>query len=297
MPTTKFSLFYTFIPEKRDKFFLRSTAIIFFRHRLDAVFCFYCATQRKKETLVSERNIEDAYTTKGFSSWKKAPQSFEEHQQANCYKSPVSYHVVIPKCKDVCEMTNGHLVNMSEKERKYLLDVIMCLRYLARQGTALQGNGNNVNFTQLMMLLGTKDGSIIAHLDGTIGNKYYTHHDIQNELLNIMSRHVLFSKLKTICKKLTAVNALKDILLRLNLRLQHCRGQTYNGARNMMGEKSGVATKLFVEQPKALVTYCQDHSLSLAVKDLTACDTMSTMRGICVLVKYSPKRENILGRM
>ena len=50
-----------------------------------------------------------------------------------------------------------------------------------------------------MMLLGTKDESIIAHLDGTIGNKY-THHDIHNELLNIMSRHVLVSKLETICK-------------------------------------------------------------------------------------------------
>ena len=70
----------------------------------------------------------------------------------------------------------------------------------------------------------------------------------------------------------------------------------------MMGKKSEVATKLLVEQPKALVTHCQGNSLSLAVKDLTAyckvlCDTVSTLREVCVLVKYSPKRENILGRM
>ena len=38
----------------------------------------------------------------------------------------------------------------------------------------------------------------------------------------------------------------------------------------MMGNKSGVAIILLAEQPKALVTYCQDHSLSLTVKDLTA---------------------------
>ena len=50
-----------------------------------------------------------------------------------------------------------------------------------------------------MMLLGTKDEGMIAHFDGTIGNKYI-HHDIHNELLNIMSRHVLLSKLKTIRK-------------------------------------------------------------------------------------------------
>ena len=90
--------------------------------------------------------------------------------------------------------------------------------------------------------------------------------------------------------------------MRFNLSLQHCRGQTYDGASNMMGKKSGVATKLIVEQPKALITHCQCHSLSLAAKNLTGCskilcDTMSTVREICVLVKYSPKRENILGRM
>ena len=128
------------------------------------MFCFYCATQRKKGTLDSEKNVKDAYTTKGFSSWKKSPQCFEEHQQTQtyCHKSAASYHV-IPKGKDAGEMTNDNLVNVREKERKYLLDVIRCLRYLVRQGIALQGNENNDNFTQLMMLLGTKDGSIIAY--------------------------------------------------------------------------------------------------------------------------------------
>ena len=127
------------------------------------MFCFYCATQRKKGTLVSKKNIEDAYTTKGFRLWKKAPQCFEEHQKIHCHKSAALYHVVILKCKDVGEMTNDNLVNVSEKERKYLLNVIRCLRYLARQGIALQGNGNNFNFMQEMMLLGTKDESIMAH--------------------------------------------------------------------------------------------------------------------------------------
>ena len=142
---------------KNDKFFPRSTAIIIFPHRLDAVFRFYCATQRKKGILVSERNIEDAYTTKVFSSWKKAPQCFAEHQQTYCHKSPASNHVVIPKCKDLGEMTNNNPVNVCEKERKYLFDVIRCLPYIARQGIALQRTGNNDNFVQLMMLLGTKD--------------------------------------------------------------------------------------------------------------------------------------------
>ena len=66
-----FLYFYTFIQEKGDKFFVRFTAIIIFPQRRDTVFSLYCATQRKKGILDSERNRKDAYTTKGFSSWKK----------------------------------------------------------------------------------------------------------------------------------------------------------------------------------------------------------------------------------
>ena len=56
-------------------------------------------------------------------------------------------------------------------------------------------------------------------------------------------------------KSVTVVNAINNILLRFNVTLQHCRWQTYDGASNMMGKKSGVATKLLIEQPKALVTH------------------------------------------
>ena len=94
-------------------------------------------------------------------------------------------------------MTNNNLLNVLEKK---LLDVTRCLRSLARQESPLQESENNDNFTQLMMLLGTKDESIIAHLDATIRNKY-THHDIQNELLNMMYGHVLLPKLETIDKR------------------------------------------------------------------------------------------------
>ena len=53
-----------------------------------------------------------------FNWWKKVPQCFKEHA--------ASYHVFIPKSKDVSEMTNDYLVNAREKaKKKYLLDVIM----------------------------------------------------------------------------------------------------------------------------------------------------------------------------
>ena len=245
-------------------------------------------------------------------------------------------------------MMNSNLTQSREARRKYLLDVIKCLRYLARQGMALQGHNNDDNFTQLLYLLGTKDENITKHLDGQGGFKY-THHDSQNEILDIMASHVLRKKLADIrerqvfslmadeytdisnleqlsfcirtvdedlnvkedflgfyelndIKSDTIVNAIKDVLLRFHLNLVNCRGQTYDGASNMMGKRTGVATQISAEQPKAIATHCHGHSLSLSVKSLTSeCDilrdTMGTVGEICILVKYSPKREKLLRKI
>ena len=301
--------------------------------------------QSKKENLSSERNKEPAYISDGFNSWKKAPKCFEEHQKTNCHIAAASMETIVPNCGDVAEMTNKNILDKKRKERKHLLDITRCLRFLARQGIAIQGNPGNDNFTQLLMLLGSKDPTITSLLDRT--RLKYTHNDIQNELLDLMARHVLREKLteirqnhfftimadeytdisnkeqlslclRTVSNDLevqedffgfyqlnnirsdTIVHAIKDILLRLNLSLQNCRGQTYDGASNMMGKTSGVVTQIQSLQPKAIITHCHGHSLSLAVKDLTSScsvlsNTMGTAGEICILVKYSPKREKILG--
>ena len=136
------------------------------------MFCFNCSTQDKKGSLAAERNKEAAYITKGFKSWKKAPKCFEEHQESKCHKIATIYHVVVPKCKDIAELTKENLSVERAKERRYLLDVIRGLRYLGRQGIALQGHSGEDNFTQLMILLGAKDKNIRDHLNKSLGNKY-----------------------------------------------------------------------------------------------------------------------------
>ena len=258
------------------------------------------------------------------------------------------YYLVLPDCGDVGDMIDVQSMKRRQAERKYLIDIIKCLRYLARQGIPLQGHDDNDNLTQALLLLGAKDDNIIKHLQGQIGHKY-THHNMQNELLDIMASQVLREKLSAIrerkifsliadegtdisnieqlslcirsvddnfevsedfvgfyelsnIKSETIVNSIKDILIRCHLSLDNCRGQTYDGASNMMGKRSGVSAKICREQPKAKTIHCQGHSLSLAVKSLTqGCailrDTLGTVAEICVLVKYSPKREKILGNI
>ena len=57
-------------------------------------------------------------------------------------------------------------------------------------------------------------------------------------------------------------------MVRLNIQLENCRGQMYDGASNILGKKLEVATQILSQQPKAEVIHCQGHSLSLVVKDL-----------------------------
>ena len=60
---------------------------------------------------------------------------------------------------------------------------------------------------------------------------------------------------------------IKDVLMRMNLKLKHCRGQCYDGASAMSGAKKGVAKRLLEEEPCAVFTHCYGHALNLVVSD------------------------------
>lgn len=62
-------------------------------------------------------------------------------------------------------------------------------------------------------------------------------------------------------------HAIKDILLRLSLQLENCRGQRYDGANSMAGCRTGVATTLLQKEPRALYTHGYGHALNLSVQE------------------------------
>ena len=85
----------------------------------------------------------------------------------------------------------------------------------------------------------------------------------------------------------------------MNLKLENCRGQCYDGAAVMSGKKTGVAARIKSLNGKALYTHCYGHALNLCVKD--ACDKVECLKDtfdasyeICKLIKKSPQRETIL---
>ena len=100
----------------------------------------------------------------------------------------------------------------------------------------------------------------------------------------------------------TIVQALKDCLIRMNLQWNRCRGQCYDGAANMAGHRTGVATQILTMEPRALYTHCYGHSLNLAMCDtIKNCkltrDAMDVTHEISKLVKFSPKRNTIFDKL
>lgn len=317
----------------------------------DSVFCMYCIKHKGK--LTAENNLEDAYVNRGFSNWKKAPKAFSDHNETKAHRAALVYESLLPQCGDVLEMTINDLNKNRLAERKYLLKIMDCVRYLARQGIAFRGNDSNDNLTQLFKLLNKNDISILNRLDKDAkldsGQHKYLHNDIQNELIDLMAKQVLSKKLVLIrsskffgimadeytdisnkellsmcfrwideglkvhedfvgyyelpdIKSETIVTSIKDSLIRMQLPLKNLRAQAYDGASNMFGKKSGVSVKVSAEQPKALATHCQGHSLNLGIKTTMnnsklMKDVLGTVTEIISLVKYSPKRENLLGNI
>ena len=94
----------------------------------------------------------------------------------------------------------------------------------------------------------------------------------------------------------------KDVLLHLNLNFTNCRGRCYDGASNMVGIRSGVATMILKEEPRAILTHCYGHFLQLAVCDtvkqiIVMQDALDTINEITKLLKYSPKRDTLFAKL
>lgn len=63
----------------------------------------------------------------------------------------------------------------------------------------------------------------------------------------------------------------------------------------MSGRRSGVATQILHEEPRAVYLHCMGHSLNLAVQDIkVVSDTFDTLLEISKAVKYSAKKKAML---
>ena len=93
---------------------------------------------------------------------------------------------------DVGDMLNREAATERKQNRTYLLKILSSVRFLARQGLPLRGDGDetNSNFHQLLLLRSVEDcPGMFKFLERK--QLKYTSHEVQNGFLSIMAQQVL----------------------------------------------------------------------------------------------------------
>lgn len=316
----------------------------------DAAFCHVCMCAELEKKFLASTKRDVAFISNGFTNWKEATIAFKKHLSSACHREAVFGIQDLPKhVHDVGELLNAQHGKEKALNRDMFRRVLQNVRFLARQGLALRGQGDGAesNFIQLMRLRSFDCPEVLEWMDKKT-NKY-TSPDIQNECLQLMALHILRQVCSSICKNgfytimadectdvankeqfticirwvddsLTdhedliglynvgtidancLVATIRDVLLRMNLKMTQCRGQYYDSASNMTGSKHGVATQLQAEESRAVLTHCYGHSLNLAIGDTMkqskVCrDALDTAFEISKLIRFSPKRNAAFDRI
>ena len=97
-------------------------------------------------------------------------------------------------------MSSDAALKRRVEERKYFLQIIDCVQFLARQGLPFRGHDTNKeNFRQVMFVRCKDSPKLMKRLaesttvvtEKSSAPKQYLHQDYENELLHIMSQHAL----------------------------------------------------------------------------------------------------------
>ena len=104
---------------------------------------------------------DPAFVYKGYSNWKDATGergAFNVHSNSKFHKGCTEVAIDLPRTtRDVGELLSSAHAQEKAKNRVYLLKIIQSVRYLARQGLALRGDGaisfNCYNLEVLMIQL------------------------------------------------------------------------------------------------------------------------------------------------
>ena len=306
----------------------------------DVALCFICCKAVKDRRVKVSKQAEGSFLTDGFTNWKDATVKFAKHERSDFHKACTE---ALSSTVDIRDMLNKQAVTEKQANREYLLKVLSTVRFLARQGLALCGSGDDSdsNLVQLLHLRAEDFSPISRYLERK--QLKYISHEVQNEFLSIMALQVLreiASSLQSAVFHTVMVDettdmsnqeqvvlvfrwvdndlasheefvglyqtdsitsdalvaVIKDTLLRMQLKMETCRGQCYDGASSMSGAKKGVAKVLLDEEPRALYTHCYGHALNLAVGDcVKQCklmkDTLDVVIEVSKLIKKSPKRD------
>ena len=206
--------------------------------------------------------------------------------------------------KDIAEQLSSQHEAEKLTRKEILLKILSSVRYLARQGLPLRGDGDDKNskLYGLLVTRGEDDLEVLRWIEQKHGWKY-TSHGMQNEIglrwvdddLFPHEDYISMQKVESI-HAATIKFVILDVLVRMNLAIQKCRRQCYDRCSTMAGGKGEVAAMIKEIEARALFTHCYGHALNLACADtIKQCkvvkEALETTHEISKLVKCSPKRD------
>ena len=114
-----------------------------------------------------------------------------ENQSSRFHRAASTYKILIPRCPYVSDLFDNNEKEAQKLNRRCFMAILDSIQYLARQGIPLRGHGSDEdsNFFQLLMMKSKEFPELKAWLEKKQG-KFVTH-DVQNEILTIMSNYVL----------------------------------------------------------------------------------------------------------
>ena len=146
------------------------------------------AANKQKLCVSIER--DDAFIACGYKNWKWGTTGFKTHEASEYHKEAIKIIELPRKCADIGNKLSSYHSEEKSKNRQIFLPILRNIRFLAREGLVLRGSiEEESNFIQLLKLEGEVDSQIEKWLKKKSGK--YTHPEIQNECLQLMSLTIL----------------------------------------------------------------------------------------------------------
>lgn len=164
---------------------------------MDAAYCYCC-----RHYSLPASNVDLAFTKHGFRNWKRSTGkdgSLSTHNKSHAHKE-----AMISWSDDKTRMSRGATVpqlvskdksKLIQQNREYMKTVASVLLLTARQNIAQRGHdededsSNMGNFLAILHEIAKHDENVQRKLHGPTNAKY-THHSIQNDMINIMAESV-----------------------------------------------------------------------------------------------------------
>lgn len=159
----------------------------------NSAFCFCCRLFSKQQCRLNK----DGLVSTGFSNWKRALDSFRDHEKTSLHKASMTAWMSYKASKihgDIAEQLQTACANEISERREYLRRIVSVITFLTKQSIPLrghnetEGSSSQGNFLECMKLLQKFDPFLQRYK--TPDNTTYLSPSSQNEIITCCSIEV-----------------------------------------------------------------------------------------------------------